>query len=143
MLPNTTIIIEVIVVATLLFVLINYFINSSYEINAINEIIKYKSRPKSDDEEVDENKIYYDLEILKAKYLKQRFRVYMTRGIIFGLGLWFIISYFMPQEKKVYNPFIYRPEETSNTMNKNEPKIFLDDKLQARNFNAFFDHPPW
>lgn len=155
---TTTIIIEVVVIAILLFVLVNYFINSSYEVNIINEIIKFKT--KEGEKEMTEDEIYYALEGLKSKYLKHRFKVYLTRSIIFGAGLWFIITYFMPSapQKKVYDPFTFmngpnsfmqnqmsqqlQPQQEYNRPEKGQ-KISLDEKLQPRRMPEFFDHPPW
>ena len=67
-----------IILSVVLFVLVNYFTITSYESTSLEEIIFAKKNKK------------FDPDIEKDKFMKAKFKIYVYRGIIFGVILCFI-----------------------------------------------------
>lgn len=87
-----SLILQIVTISVILFILVNYLISSKHDKIVIDDII---DKVIDSNENIDEDDIY-DMERIKAKYLKEKFRVYITRGIVFGVVLFFVMSYMSP-----------------------------------------------
>jgi hypothetical protein len=119
----------------ILFVAINYFINSKHDKDVINDIIMKKSEDLSEDD-------IYEMEQMKAKYLKEKFRVYITRSIIFGVALFFAISYLMPGMDSTKEQILYKGPFTES---RKEIPIIQERMIPISHIpqSQFFNEAPW
>ena len=86
-----SIVLQITLIAIVLFIVVNYFISSRHDKDVINNIIMKKSESLTEDQ-------IYEMEQMKSNYLKQKFRIYITRSIVFGISLFFAISYLTPEQ---------------------------------------------
>jgi hypothetical protein len=83
---HNNIIIQLVIILTILFILINYFIAAGRDLEIINDVINYKSEDE-DDEAI------YELEEIRNLYLRSRFKYILIRGGIFGICALISINY--------------------------------------------------
>ena len=121
---NDNTIIQLVIVLTVLFIIINYFVVANKDNDIINDVINYKNSDE-DDETI------YELEEIKSIYLKTRFKNIMIRGCVFGIISFIAIKYFTSQTKQVVTiqPYSFN--------------YIVDDKPVPIQPNNFFNDAPW
>jgi len=80
---------KTILIAFVIFIIINYAIKKSAEDKMIDEIIQKKI-----DVSDDKDGAIADLNQLKHLYFTEKFKIYLTRGAIFSILL-FVVSYYI------------------------------------------------
>lgn len=125
----TSIILQITVIAIILFILVNYFIIAKHDKDIIDNIIL----ARENEEEVDENEIY-EMERVKARYLNDKFKVYLSRSIFFGVVFYCSMLYLVPPSPR--QPSFISPPICSTNIVNSPPSI----QLPVR---SFFDATPW
>jgi len=109
-LVNEFIILKLVLISVILFIAINYFIFSQHDKNVIDKIINIKMDKLSEDDVI-------EIDDAENTYLNEKFKIYVTRAIIFGVGVYFIFNYLVSNNvdasqteilpiKQSTNPFI-------------------------------------
>jgi len=129
-----TITLQIVIIAVILFVLVNYFISSSHDSTVIEEII---AKRKEEDEDPED--FYYSMEQMKAKYLKEKFRIYITRGIFFGGSLWFAIVYLQGQNNQINKTY---PIPQHGIVLNNQAPVMPNVNINPIDI-PFFERPNW
>lgn len=82
------ILVKIIIIATIIFILSNYFVKADAEKNTIKNIVAACITSEMDEKQI--NKLYR----LKQEYIAKRFNLILTRSLVFGIILYFAIKYF-------------------------------------------------
>jgi flagellar basal body-associated protein FliL len=141
------IILQIVLVAVLLFFITNYFICSSHEKDALNKIILLK---RNEDEE-DKN-FFNKLNAVRNNFYRAKFRMYLTRAVIFGCALGIAIYVLESRENELMSqmePIIQSKnmfEMNNNTNNvpieiKKPVQEVIPERQKVR--HMFFNLPPF
>ena len=140
---HNTHLIQICLISVVLFLIVNYIISSSHDKAVVDELINRKDfinnpdiRDMSDEDlEILKAKEFSEMNLIKDKYMNEKFRIYVTRGIVFGIGFYFILGYFM-------NNYINGSE---NIMIKTATTQMIPDSgsITQQQPCIYFEKPPW
>lgn len=133
------IILQITIIAIILFIIVSYFINSRHDKDVIDNIIEINK----EDTEISDDKIY-EIQMIRDKYLKEKFKVCITRSIIFGALLFFAINYLNPRKPPI-NMGMGRPcPNNMMEMPMNNRSIPIDQIIPIQGpVGNFFNEAPW